>query len=60
MDKFRYAELESGITDAKLTRSEIDEGWHFCREWDGMLVGPGMPEMKACGCFRNCSTCGED
>lgn len=23
---------------------------HFCPEWDGLLVSPGMPEMDACLC----------
>jgi hypothetical protein len=63
MDHKRYCEIESGITDAKLTSEEIAEGWHFCREWDGLLIGPGMPEMEACLCKysnKNCPSCGDD
>lgn len=44
----RYKELQ--ITDAKLTQQEINEGWHFCLEWDDMLCHPDMPEAKICGC----------
>jgi hypothetical protein len=34
-----------------LTPDEIKIGWHFCPEWDSLLIGPGMPEMGACTCF---------
>ena len=34
----------------ELTAEEIRAGWHFCFEWDGLLIGPGMEEMKACIC----------
>ena len=33
-----------------LTDQEADLGWHFCLEWDGLLVGPGMGELRACCC----------
>lgn len=36
--------------DAELTESEIQEGWHFCWDFDGLLVGPGMGEMEICTC----------
>lgn len=26
----------------RLTDEEWKEGWHFCVEWDSLLVGPGM------------------
>lgn len=45
----RWLKLEKGIDD-KLTQTELKQGWHFCVEWDCMLVGPGMPEMEACLC----------
>lgn len=48
MDRQRYAELE--LRDGKLTAEEIAQGWHFCPEWDYMLVGPGMPEADCCLC----------
>jgi hypothetical protein len=31
-----------------LTLKEIDQGWHWCSDWDGLLVGPGMDEMDSC------------
>lgn len=37
--------------DAPLTAEEITLGWHFCCEWDGLLVGPGMDELKYCHCI---------
>lgn len=36
--------------EVELTQAEIDEGWHFCWCWDGLLVGPGMGEMEFCHC----------
>jgi hypothetical protein len=39
-----------------LTPEEIAEGWHFCYEWDQLLVGPGMPEMECCLCFSKSKT----
>lgn len=35
----------------KLTPEEINEGWHFCSEWDCLLVGPGMGELEPCRCL---------
>lgn len=37
-----------------LTPEEIASGWHYCFEWDGMLIGPGMPEMRVCICEGVC------
>jgi len=36
----------------ELTEEEISEGWHFCWEWDGLLVGPGMKEIEVCNCQK--------
>lgn len=33
---------------AGLTSEESAAGWHFCPDWDQMLVGPGMPEYEVC------------
>ena len=39
--------------DASLTKEECEHGWHFCPEWDGLLIGPGMGELDCCKCtFR--------
>jgi hypothetical protein len=34
-----------------LTHDEIAAGWHFCWDWDGLLIGPGMGETASCHCF---------
>ena len=36
---------------AGLTHDEVKEGWHFCSEWDGLLVGPGCAELSCCHCW---------
>lgn len=49
----RYAAVMADYS-AKLTPAEIAEGWHFCVEFDGLLVGPGMGELRVCqqsGCW---------
>ena len=49
MTSERYWELETSPT-AELTKEERAEGWHWCIDWDGMLVGPGMVEESGCCC----------
>lgn len=48
MNKERYNELES--TGLGLTKEEYHQGWHWCNEWDGMLVGPSTQEALVCSC----------
>lgn len=48
----RYFELESSST-LELTE---EEGWHFCPDWDYMLVGPDLPEIEGCTCRLNVNT----
>lgn len=48
MTEARYNQL---MGDSKLTQEEIDLGWHFCNEFDGLVVGPGMLELKCCSCL---------
>lgn len=36
-----------------LTREEMADGWHWCLDWDQLLVGPGMMEMEHCTCGWN-------
>ena len=48
MTNERYLEIERD--GGYLTVEEALDGWHFCWEWDGLLVGPGMDEMEACIC----------
>lgn len=47
----RYARLMADDSEP-LQQGEVDAGWHFCPEWDGLLVGPGMWE------FEHCCPCG--
>jgi hypothetical protein len=35
----------------ELTAEEIAAGWHWCLDFDGLLVGPGMGELEHCTCF---------
>ena len=52
MTEERYNELMRD-ENAKLTEEEMDEGWHFCLEFDGLLV-KGDPNEEYCGeaCIR--------
>jgi len=48
MDRERFLELDrsgKGLTD-----EEYAQGYHWCYEWDEMLVGPGQPEALVCSC----------
>lgn len=40
----------------ELTEEELEAGYHWCMEWDGLLVGPDMPEWGEdslrCRCGR--------
>lgn len=51
MSKERWRSLMSD-TGTELTPEELRRGWHFCPEWDGLLIHPDMPESKACTCHR--------
>jgi hypothetical protein len=54
MTEERYKALmdDETATQGNLTDAEIKEGWHFCCEFDGLLIGPGMGEMEHCHCFE--------
>lgn len=43
----RYRKLMSGES---LTPEEIADGWHFCCEWDGLLIHPSWREARVCAC----------
>ncbi len=36
--------------DACLTDAEFKEGYHFCDDWDGLLVGSEDRELECCTC----------
>lgn len=52
MDRKRYLEL-SFNQELQLLSEEVKEGWHFCYDWDGMLVNRYDTEGEgaACTCF---------
>lgn len=50
----RYAEA---CTTGKLTQEEIDEGYHFCLEWDLLLIHRDDPEFDVCICFTKEAPC---
>lgn len=50
MTNQRWKELNDAA-DPRLTADEVIEGWHFCLEFDGLLVGPGSSELKFCKCW---------
>lgn len=50
MNKKRYDAL-MGSNAIPLSVKERKAGWHFCCEFDGLLVGPGMIELKFCQCL---------
>lgn len=49
MTKQRYHELMSNF-ELELTQEEVDEGWHFCNDWDGLLICKDWPESECCYC----------
>ena len=49
MTNERYIELELN-QEAKLTSEEINDGYHWCVDWDGMLVGADMDAIDGCTC----------
>jgi len=50
MSKKRYAQLMDNRSS--LYGIEIEKGWHFCPEWDFLLVGPKMKEFECCLCLE--------
>ncbi len=51
MDKQRYYELSTNM-ELKLTPEEVAAGWHFCPDWDDMLIHKDGPEAGGCTCSR--------
>lgn len=52
MNLERWAELMNDLS-SELTDEELKEGWHFCVEWDGLLIGPCSHELHCCQCLPN-------
>jgi hypothetical protein len=49
MTRQRYVELVRNF-ELKLTEEEMQEGWHFCCDWDGMLIQKGRADGEECTC----------
>ena len=48
MKNTRYIEVMKN--GAKLTAAEVKEGWHFCPDWDFLLIHPDTQEAECCNC----------
>lgn len=54
MTKERYTELMDNDRNEILTEQELSEGWHWCFDFDGLLVGPAMEmEWSCCTCHES-------
>ncbi len=49
MTNDRYFQLMNDLNE-RLTQQEIEEGWHFCPDWDGLLIHESHPEFECCTC----------
>jgi len=49
MKKERYKDLMTNF-DLNITDEEFKAGWHFCWEWDGLLIHKTWPETECCIC----------
>jgi hypothetical protein len=38
---------------AELFEEEIEQGYHRCYSWDGLLIAPHMGEWLCCECFED-------
>ena len=48
MDRERYIRIQDGAEN--LTPEEVEDGWHFCPDWDDMLIHPDDDEFQCCPC----------
>lgn len=48
MEDIRYSNLMADLSI--LTPTEIAAGWHFCPDWDFLLICPDYPESESCTC----------
>ena len=45
--------MEERVCDDSLSNEEISQGWHYCYDWKGLLIGPGNLKMDSCNCKIN-------
>jgi len=50
MKQERYNEIE--YKNERLIKEEIDQGWHFCGDWDFLLIHITWPEYEECTCKK--------
>lgn len=53
MTRERHEELERNA-NLCLTAREVEQGYRFCCEFDGLLIHHTHPEAMSCGCLREC------
>ena len=46
----RKKELERFDENSVITEQEWDDGWHFCCEWDSMLICQKDKSSEECSC----------
>lgn len=51
MSKERWVELEKHRL-LNLTPKEVEDGYRFCCEWDGLLIHASHPEADCCSCLK--------
>lgn len=49
MTEKRYFELQDD-PEGLLTVEEVNAGWHFCPDWDFLLIHDTDPEAESCAC----------
>jgi len=49
MSAKRYSFLMENQSES-LTLQEYEEGWHFCWDWDGLLIHKDDVEFSCCSC----------
>ena len=45
--------MEDKFDCDSLSPEEISVGWHYCRNWEWALIGPGNLKMDSCNCKIN-------
>lgn len=41
------------MTEERLTQEEMNEGWVFCCEWDGLLIHKTDREAECCSYLKD-------
>ena len=51
VDRYDFLMEETGPC-VRLTEDEMNRGWHWCQDWDDLLVHPDSPEFRHCRCVH--------